>query len=187
MYQEQRGVTVWFTGLPCSGKTSIASELCRMLNRKGIIVEHLDGDVLRKSISSDLGFSEADRFENIRRAVIVAKLLTQQGIVVLASLVTPYTAMRDHARSEICDFIEVYVRCPLAVCIKRDVKGMYKKALSGQIPDFTGVSSPYEEPESPDTICDTEGETVAVSAQKVLDLLFQRGYIGDDMRGGDRE
>ena len=123
-----KGVTVWFTGLPCSGKTSVADRVAELLRERGHRVERLDGDIVRKGLTSDLGFSKEDRDENIKRVTFVAKLLTRNGVKVLATFVSPYIERRDKSREEIGDFIEVYVRCPLDECIRRDVKGMYLKA-----------------------------------------------------------
>jgi len=171
--KEQHGVTVWFTGLPCCGKTTIADKVASLLKNKGYKVERLDGDIVRKGLTNDLGFSRNDRDENIRRVSFVAKMLTRNGIIVLASFVSPYRLQRRDARREIRQFIEVYVRCPVEECMKRDVKGMYKKALEGTIQHFTGVDDPYEEPENPELILDSDKETVDESVEKVLQILEQ--------------
>ncbi|KAA0002760.1 MAG: adenylyl-sulfate kinase [Thermoplasmata archaeon] len=174
---EQRGVTVWFTGLPCSGKTVVADGVAERLRKKGYKVERLDGDIVRQSLTSDLGFSKEDRDENIKRVTFVAKLLTRNGVIVLTSFVSPYRERRKKTREEIGNFIEVYVKCPVEECIKRDVKGMYKKALNGEIKNFTGVDDPYEEPENPELVLETDKESVEESVQKVLDKLKELGYI----------
>ncbi len=175
--KEQKGFTVWFTGLPCCGKTTIADQIAVSLKKQGYKVERLDGDIVRKDLTSDLGFSKKDRDENIKRVTFVAKLLTRNGVVVLATFVSPYKKMRDHARKEIGSFVEIYVRCPVDICMKRDVKGMYKKALAGELKGFTGVDDPYEEPGHPELIIDTDKETIAESVEKVLKILQKLGYI----------
>ncbi|MCW4050624.1 MAG: adenylyl-sulfate kinase [Candidatus Bathyarchaeota archaeon] len=172
-----KGVTVWFTGLPCSGKTTIADMVAEILREQGEKVERLDGDIVRKSLTRDLGFSKEDRDENISRVTFVAKLLTRNGVKVLATFVSPYIERRQRSRDEIGEFMEVYVRCSVEVCIKRDIKGMYKKALAGEIKGFTGVDDPYEEPPSPELIVDSDKETVDESVQKVLEAMKKHGYL----------
>jgi len=172
-----RGVTVWFTGLPCSGKTTIANKLADILKNRGFRVERLDGDIIREELTSDLGFSRKDRDENIKRVTFVAKLLTRNDVIVLATFISPYRERRNKSRKEIDDFLEVYVKCPVEECIKRDVKGMYKKALEGKIKGFTGIDDPYEEPIEPDLILETNKEKVEESVDKVLLLLKKTGYI----------
>ncbi len=172
-----KGVTIWFTGLPCSGKTTLAKAVREELERRGYYVESLDGDVTRKYLSKGLGFSKEDRDENIRRVGFVCSLLTKAGAIVTAAFVSPYEAIRQEIREQIKDFVLVYVRCPVEVCIERDVKGMYKKALAGEIKNFTGISDPYEEPENPEVIVDTDKETIEESASKVIKKLEEMGYI----------
>ena len=172
-----KGVTVWFTGLPCSGKTTIANKLADILKNRGFRVERLDGDIIREELTSDLGFSRKDRDENIKRVTFVAKLLTRNDVIVLATFISPYRERRNKSRKEIDDFLEVYVKCPVEECIKRDVKGMYKKALEGKIKGFTGIDDPYEEPIEPDLILETNKEKVEESVDKVLLLLKKTGYI----------
>jgi len=172
-----KGVTVWFTGLPCSGKTTVADRVAEILKKKGYKVERLDGDTVRKGLTSDLGFSKKDRDENIKRVTFVAKLLTRNDVIVLATFVSPYRERRRLSREEIGSFIEVYTRCSMEECMKRDVKGMYKKALAGEIKDFTGVNDPYEEPENPELILDTDKESVEDSARKVIDKIQSFGYL----------
>ena len=174
--KEQKGFTIWFTGLPCCGKTTIADRIAVLLKKQGYKVERLDGDIVRKDLTSDLGFSKEDRDENIRRVTFIAKLLTRNGVVVLATFVSPYQAQRTQARKEIGAFVEVYVRCPKDICMKRDVKGMYKKALAGKLKGFTGVDDPYEEPEHPEIIVDTDKETLDESVEHILCALKQLGY-----------
>jgi len=179
MCQEQKGFTLWFTGLPCSGKSAVADRVADILRSYNLKVECLDGDIVRKSLCRDLGFSKKDRDENIRRVTFVAKLLTRNGVAVLTSFISPYREIRDEARREIGDFIEVYVKCPLEVCMSRDIKGMYQKAIRGEIKEFTGISDPYEEPLNPELVLETDKESLEESASKVLDYLKKSGYIED--------
>jgi len=172
-----KGFTLWFTGLPCSGKTTISEIVEKELRNRGLNVESLDGDEVRQHLSKNLGFSKEDRDEHIRRIGFIAKLLSRNGVATLAAFVSPYRAVRDHVRSEIENFVEIYVKCPVDVCIQRDIKGMYKKALAGEIKNFTGVSDPYEEPLSPELVIETDKETPAESAQKVIQWLESMEYI----------
>lgn len=174
---DQIGFTAWFTGIPCSGKTTIADRVAEILREKGYKVERLDGDIVRKGLTSDLGFSKEDRDENIKRVTFVAKLLTRNGVSVLATFVSPYRERRAKTRQEIGSFVEVYTRCPVEVCMERDVKGMYEKALAGEIKNFTGVDDPYEEPENPELILDTDKESIDECAQSVIEKLGELGYI----------
>jgi len=171
------GFTLWFTGLPCSGKTTVSEVVAQELLDRGLKVEILDGDVVRQGLSKELGFSKEDRDIHIRRIGFVSKLLSRNGVAVLAAFVSPYRVIRDELRQEIENFVEVYVKCPVEVCIERDVKGMYKKALAGEIKNFTGISDPYEEPENPEVVIETDKETTEESAQKVLETLETLGYI----------
>jgi adenylylsulfate kinase len=173
----QKGVTVWFTGLSGSGKTTICQEVAAQLSKMGIKSELLDGDEVRKHFSKDLGFNREDRIKNIQRMAFICKILTRNQILVLASFLSPYQEMRDYCRSEIDSFIEVYVKCPLEECIRRDVKGLYAKALIGEIKQFTGISDPYEVPSQPHLVVETDTETVNDSASRVLDYLKQKGLI----------
>lgn len=173
----QKGFTVWFTGLPCSGKSAVANRVAEILRERGLKVERLDGDIVRKSLTRDLGFSKKDRDENIRRITFVAKLLARNGVAALASFISPYREVRAYAREEIKNFVEVYVKCSLEVCMQRDVKGMYKKALKGEIKEFTGISDPYEEPLDPEILLETDKETLEESARKVVQRLNDLGYI----------
>jgi len=175
--KEQKGFTAWFTGLPCCGKTTIADKVAEILKQKGYKVERLDGDIVRQGLTDDLGFSKEDRDENIRRVTFVAKILTRNNVIVLATFVSPYKEMRNNARKEIGNFVEIYVKCPLELCMKRDVKGMYKKALDGKIKNFTGVDNPYEEPDHPELILYTDKETIDESVQKSINKIIQLGYI----------
>jgi adenylylsulfate kinase len=172
-----QGFTVWFTGLPCCGKTTIADRVAVLLKQKGYAVERLDGDIVRQGLTNDLGYSKEDRDENIRRIVFVAKMLTRNNVAVLASFVSPYREQRRNARAVIGSFVEVYVRCPLEICKTRDVKGMYKKALEGKIQHFTGVDDPYEEPEHPELIIDSDKESVEESVAKVMETLRKLKFV----------
>jgi adenylyl-sulfate kinase len=174
---DQKGVTLWFTGLPCSGKSAIADRVAEILKDRGYRVERLDGDIVRQSLTRDLGFSREDRNENIRRVTFVAKLLTRNDVFVLTSFISPYRDIRAHACREIGSFLEVYTKCPIDICIERDVKGMYKKAMAGQIKEFTGVSDPYEEPVDPEILLETGRETLEVCAAKVLARMKELGYL----------
>ncbi|MEO6445872.1 MAG: sulfate adenylyltransferase [Gemmatimonadaceae bacterium] len=172
-----RGVTVWFTGLSGSGKTTIARRVHDLLQERHILSERLDGDVVRQTLCRDLGFSKEDRDKNIERVTYVSQVLTRNGVVVLSCFISPYKRMRDNARTEIGDFLEVYVRTPLDVLVGRDVKGMYKKAMAGEIQGFTGVNDPYEEPTSPELLLDTDKESIEESVARVMQLLEERGYL----------
>ena len=172
-----KGVTVWFTGLSGSGKTTVATRVHELLQERHILSERLDGDVVRQSLTRDLGFSREDRDKNIERVTFVAKMLTRNGVVVLTAFISPYKRMRDNARAEIGDFLEVFVRTPMEVLLERDVKGMYKKAFAGEILNFTGVNDPYEEPERPELVLDTADESIEESARRVIEMLESRGFI----------
>jgi len=173
------GCTVWFTGLPCSGKTTIAKRLEKELASRAVSVEQLDGDEIRTHFSAGVGFDKGERSLHLQRVAYLCHLLTKHGVIVLASFVSPYREQRDYARHLIGSnrFLEVYVNCPLEVCVKRDVKGMYKKALAGEIQQFTGVSDPYEEPLTAELILRTDQESVEVSAATLLAYLEQRCFI----------
>ncbi|BAS29166.1 sulfate adenylyltransferase [Limnochorda pilosa] len=172
-----RGVTVWFTGLSGAGKTTVAKAVEVALRARGVRVERLDGDVVRQSLTRDLGFSREDRDRNIERVAFVAKLLTRNGVICLASFISPYRAVRAQARREVGEFLEVFVSAPMETLLERDVKGLYRKAMAGEIPNFTGVSDPYEPPEHPDLLLRTDQETVDGCAARVIHLLEQRGYL----------
>jgi adenylylsulfate kinase len=174
---KQRGATVWFTGLSGAGKTTIRMAVEKELRDRGLKVEVLDGDIVRQYLTRDLGFSKADRDENIRRIGFVSHLLTRNGVIVLVSAISPYAAMRQEVRGQIGDFIEVYANAPLSVCESRDVKGLYKKARAGEIKQFTGIDDPYEAPTNPEVECRTDLEALEESAAKVLNYLETKGYI----------
>jgi adenylylsulfate kinase len=168
---KRQGVTVWFTGLPCAGKTTASRAVASQLSACGLPVELLDADALRLTISRGLGFSKEDRDENIRRIAFVCGLLARHGVVVLVSAIAPYREVRAEIRSQLGRFVEVYVNAPLAVCEERDVKGMYRRARSGEMRGLTGVDAPYEPPDSPDVECRTDLETIEQSAAKVVAFL----------------
>ncbi|MFW9878621.1 MAG: adenylyl-sulfate kinase, partial [Candidatus Thorarchaeota archaeon] len=168
---EHKGFTLWFTGLPCSGKSVLADAVAETLKEKGMKVERLDGDIVRKSLTRDLGFSEEDRNMNIERVTFVAKLLTRNGVVVLASFVSPYNKIRAYSRKEIGEYILVYVKCSLEECENRDVKGMYVKARAGEIKDFTGIDHPFEEPDNAEIIVETDKQTIEESKNIILNAL----------------
>ena len=174
---EHKGFTLWFTGLPCSGKTVLADVLADELKKKGMKVERLDGDVVRKSLTRDLGFTEEDRNMNIERVTFVAKLLSRNGVAVLASFVSPYNKIRNYSRNEIDEYILVYVKCSLEECERRDVKGMYAKARVGEIKDFTGIDHPFEEPENPEIVVDTDIQTIEESKNIILNSLNEMGFL----------
>ncbi|MBC7249543.1 MAG: adenylyl-sulfate kinase [Anaerolineae bacterium] len=174
---EQKGFTLWFTGLSGSGKTTLAKAVERELRQRGLKVERLDGDIVRQSLTRDLGFSKEDRDKNIERVTFVAKLLTRNGVATLCSFISPYREVRARSRAEIGNFVEVYCDCPLETCIERDVKGLYKKALNGEIENFTGVSDPYEPPENPEIVVHTDRETVEESTAIILRRLTELGYL----------
>jgi len=173
----ERGAVLWFTGLSGSGKTTIAHEVEAKLLDAGVPVEILDGDVVRENLSKGLGFSEEDRNTNIRRIAFVAHLLQRNGVFVITAAISPYMAIRDEARAMIKDFVEIYADASLEVCEARDTKGLYAKARAGEIKGFTGIDDPYEAPENPEVVCDTDAEDVAQSGQKVIDKLIELKYL----------
>lgn len=174
-----RGATLWFTGLSGSGKSTVARKVEAALARRGHFVYTLDGDNVRHGLCRDLGFSPTDRRENIRRIGEVCKLFTDAGTLILAAFVSPYREDRDQVRALLApgDFIEIYVAADLAACEARDPKGLYRKARAGEIPEFTGVSAPYEPPERPEITLQTDRDEVEASAQHVLAYLAARGFI----------
>ena len=174
------GFTVWLTGLSAAGKTTIGSLVARSLEREGQLVEQLDGDVVREHLSAGLGFTRADRDTNIARIGWVASRLTRAGVAVVVSAISPFEEARGRARRLIereGAFVEVFVKASLEECTRRDPKGLYARALRGDLPDFTGVDSPYEEPESPEVLVDTEHESPEQSADRVLDYLHRRKLV----------
>ena len=172
------GFTIWFTGLPCSGKSTIAVQLAEIIRRERGMIEVLDGDVIRTNLSKGLGFSREDRETNLKRIAFVCNLLTRNGVPNVAAAISPFENVREWCRDLIGDdFIEVYARCPVEKCIERDVKGMYKKALAGEIKGFTGIDDPFDEPVDPEVICDTDRETAEESTQKIVEYLRKNGYL----------
>jgi adenylyl-sulfate kinase len=175
----QRGVTVWFTGLSGAGKSTLAEALAPRLAALGRRVELLDGDAVRTHLSKGLGFSREDRDTNVRRIGWVAQLLTRNGVFVITAAISPYREARDWCRDAIRDFVEVHVSTSLEVCAARDVKGLYQRALAGEIPHFTGVNDPYEAPTAPALSLDTHGMTIDEGVERVLAVLRARGYLPD--------
>jgi len=173
----ERGFVVWFTGLPGAGKSTLASGLEAVLRRRGLKVEVLDGDVVRTNLSQGLGFSKEDRDTNIRRIGFVCQLLARNGVVAIAAAVSPYRQVRDEVRGQISDFVEVYVKCPLEVLKERDPKGLYAKALRGEIAHFTGISDPYEEPLNPEILLETDKQNEEESLASLVARLEELGYL----------
>jgi adenylyl-sulfate kinase len=171
------GFCVWLTGLPSAGKTTIAKELATRLTARGADVEHLDGDEVRRGLSSDLGFDKKSREQHAKRVTYVAKVLVRHGTVPIVALISPYKASRAAARTEIGRFVEVYVDTPIELCIQRDVKGLYKKARAGEIKEMTGVDDPYEAPEAPEIRIDTTNLTPSESAEQIIIELERGGWI----------
>ena len=169
--------TCWFTGLPGAGKSTLAVEIATFLDKCSIPCERLDGDVIRTNLSKGLGFSPEDRNTNVARVGFVCGLLNKHGVSTVVAMISPYREAREKLRLYLPNFIEVHVDCPLEVCIERDPKGLYKKALSGQISDFTGISAPYETPLNPELTLKPHQETIEHSVDKVLEYLYSRGII----------
>jgi adenylyl-sulfate kinase len=172
-----KGFTVWFTGLSGAGKTTLSGLLADILRRRGRNVEVLDGDVIRTNLSKGLGFSKEDRDTNIKRIGFVCGLLTRNGVANLAAAISPYREVREYVRAQVGNFIEVFVKCDLQECINRDVKGLYKKALAGEIQNFTGISDPYEEPSHAEVVVETDKEEPEESVAKIVRKLAELGYI----------
>jgi len=172
-----KGVCLWFTGLSGAGKSTLSLAVADVLRSRGARVEIMDGDEVRENLSKGLGFSREDRDTNIRRIGYVCHLLSRNGVIVISAAISPYRSVRDENRARIGDFVEVYVKCPLEVAIERDVKGLYKKALAGEIKNFTGVSDPYEEPLSAEVVVETDKESIEESARKILRYLEEREWI----------
>jgi adenylyl-sulfate kinase len=168
-----------------AGKTALAVPLEAELKRRGLRVERLDGDIVRQSLTRDLGFSKEDRDKNIERVTFVAKLLTRNGVAVLCSFISPYRAVRAKVAEQVGNFVEVYCYAPVEVLVKRDVKGLYKKAIAGEIENFTGISDPYEVPESPDVMIDSSEESIEESLAKILSKLEELGCVPPVEEGGD--
>ena len=174
---EQKGFTLWFTGLSGAGKTTLARQVEARFRATGLKVELLDGDVIRTNLSKGLGFSAEDRDTNIRRIGFVCDLLSRNGVIAIASAISPYRAIRDELRGKIGNFVEVFVSVPIKVAIERDVKGLYKKAIAGEIKNFTGISDPYEEPLQAEIVVETDKEEEAESLTKIYARLEEMGYL----------
>ena len=176
-----KGFTIWLTGLSGAGKTTLATEMARELRARGVSVEVLDGDQVRTNLSKGLGFSKEDRDTNIRRIGYVCRLLSRNGVAAISAAISPYREARDEVRRLVeqdgAEFLEVFVTCPIDVLAERDVKGLYKKALAGEIKGFTGVDDPYEEPLAPDVIIESDRELVDFSAMKIINELEQRELV----------
>lgn len=174
---EHQGFTLWFTGLSGAGKTTVSRVIEQELRERGMKVEVLDGDVVRENLSKGLGFSKEDRDTNIRRIGWVCEVLSRNGVVAIAAAISPYREIRDEIRGKVENFVEVYAECPILVLAERDVKGLYKKALAGEIKNFTGVSDPYEAPENAEVTYHSDRETVEESANKILKKLEEMELI----------
>lgn len=177
MDSQIKGVTIWLTGLSGSGKTTIALSLDKELKALGYKSEVLDGDIVRKHLAGGLGYTKKDRDENIRRIGFVSDLLTRNNVFVIVAAISPYRDIREEMRRKIHNFIEVYVNCSLEICEQRDVKGLYAKARSGIVKQFTGVDAPYEPPLEADVECKTDRESVSESSQKILTKLKSLNYL----------
>ena len=168
---------IWLTGIPGSGKTTLSLELQKYYKQKDLPVEILDGDEIRKTLSKDLGFSPEDRKEHNRRIIFLAQILAKNGITTIVPLISPYRETREFARKEIPNFVEVWVKASLDECIKRDPKGLYKKALAGEIKNLTGLQAPYEEPKNPEILLDTEKHNIEESLKLIISSLKKLGYL----------
>lgn len=173
----QKGFTIWFTGLSGAGKSTLSEAIEQRLQERGRNVEILDGDIVRTHLSKGLGFSREDRDTNIKRIAFVCGLLSRNGVACISAAISPYREAREWARQQIGDFVEVYVKCPIEVCTQRDVKGLYKLAYEGKIKGFTGVDDPYEEPEHPELVVETDKETVDESVARIFARLEELGYL----------
>jgi adenylyl-sulfate kinase len=172
-----KGFTIWFTGLSGAGKSTVSDIIESRLRQGGAKVEVLDGDVVRTNLSKGLGFSKEDRDTNIRRIGFVCEMLSRNGVIAIAAAISPYKDIRDEIRSKIDYFVEVHAHCPLDTLVERDVKGLYKKALAGEIKEFTGVSDPYEAPENPEVVFDSSKETPQQSADRIWAKLVESGLL----------
>ena len=171
------GFAIWLTGLPASGKTTISLALAERLTEQGHSVETLDGDEIRRGLSADLGYSAENRRQHNRRVIFVSKLLVRNGVVVLIPLISPYRETRAYARSELQRFVEVYVKCPVEECIRRDPKGLYAKAIRGEIKNFTGIDDPYEEPTSPELIVETNLLSVEECVTRIMQVAAEGNLL----------
>ncbi|WP_426454550.1 adenylyl-sulfate kinase [Paenibacillus sp. S-38] len=180
------GTAIWLTGLPSSGKTTTAIAMTAALQERGVRVECLDGDELRREVGRELGFGKEDRLENIRRAVYISKLLNRNGVTTIISMIAPYLEMRNYARAELESYVEVYVHCPLTECIRRDVKGLYAKARKGEIAGFTGISDVYEPPVHPEITIHTHTNSVESNVRQILDFLEMNKGTSRDKASSSR-
>jgi adenylyl-sulfate kinase len=178
---KRRGFVVWFTGLPSSGKSTLSLMVQRALDEAGFAVEVLDGDEIRQRLTKGLGFSKEDRDENIRRISYVAKRIANVGGVAVTAAISPFREARERARAEIGNFVEVHVDCPLQVCMQRDVKGLYARAIRGEIANFTGISDPYEPPLQPEVVVHTDRESHEESLRKILQKLVALNWVPDQI------
>jgi adenylyl-sulfate kinase len=178
---KRRGFVVWFTGLPSSGKSTLSLMVQRALDEAGFAVEVLDGDEIRQRLTKGLGFSKEDRDENVRRISYVAKRIANVGGVAVTAAISPFREARERARAEIGNFVEVHVDCPLQVCMQRDVKGLYARAIRGEIANFTGISDPYEPPVHPEVVVHTDRESREESLQKILQKLVALNWVPDQI------
>ncbi len=182
---EKKGFTLWFTGLSGAGKTTLARLVEEELKERGHKVEVLDGDLIRTNLSKGLGFSKEDRDTNIRRIGFVCNLLARNDVVAIAAAISPYRTVREEVRRDLVAFVEVYVKCPIDVLAERDVKGLYKKALAGKIKNFTGIDDPYEEPLAPEVLIESDAETPAQSAARILTKLAELGLVTPSAETGE--
>ena len=173
-HQPAEGMTIWLTGLPSAGKTTVGTEVTEQLGAAGLHVEFLDGDVIRKRLFPELGYTKHDRDENVLRLALLAQLLSRNGVIVVVAAIAPYRAIRQRIRESSANFIEVYINAAPSVCEQRDVKGLYRKARQGELVGFTGIDDPYESPLQPEVECRTDRETIAESAEKVLERVLDR-------------
>ncbi|WP_220205137.1 adenylyl-sulfate kinase [Reticulibacter mediterranei] len=187
IYMANTGFTIWFTGLSGAGKSTLSEAVQQRLNAYGRNVEILDGDVVRTHLSKGLGFSREDRDTNIKRIAFVCSLLTRNGVACISAAIAPYREARDWARNEIGNFVEVYVKCPIEVCRERDVKGLYKLVDEGKIKNFTGVDDPYEEPENPELVVETNKETIDESVNRIFAKLVELGYLDSEFLPQDAQ
>ena len=176
----EKGFCIWLTGLSGAGKTTIAQKLSEIFKSTRHI-ELMDGDEIRKGLSRDLGFSKEDRNEHNRRVIFCSKLLSRNGVIVVVALISPYRETRAYAKETIPNTLEVYVKAPLEVCIQRDPKGLYRKAIAGEIKNFTGIDDPYEEPLEPELIVETDKETVNESVTKIIGKAQELGFLPKDI------